>query len=168
MSGIRPEDLLARLVSGIGEESRIVRRSKSEPEPTAHWTSPILLERCAYLRKMARAGEGFATDTLRESAGYSATLVTRLRNSPAEALESVAQFIFVLEGRATLITGGLIENPRKIAPGHTTGSSIAGGTAQDLRTGDVVHIAAGVPVQFQVPNEKAFSCLVLRITEIEG
>lgn len=115
---------------------------------------------------MARAGEGFAIDTIRESPAHRTLLVVRLRNSPAEQFESITQVLVVLEGRATLITGGLIDNPRKTAPGLTTGSSIAGGTSQDLRPGDVVHIAPGVPVQFHVPNEKPFSCLTLRITEV--
>jgi hypothetical protein len=73
----------------------------------------------------------------------------------------------VLEGRATLVTGGEIEKPRKTGPGETTGAGIAGGTMREVRAGDVVHVAGGIPVQALVAGEKAFSCLVMRIREIQ-
>ncbi|HEY3705595.1 MAG TPA: hypothetical protein VGL22_11075 [Terracidiphilus sp.] len=166
MSGMRPEDLLARIIHGALDTPKPAphRPQPDADQPTAHWTNPLLLERVAYLRKMARAGEGFATDTLRDSPGHRTILVTRLRNSPAESFESIAQFLLVLEGRATLITGGLLDKPRKTAPGHNTGNAITGGDAQELLPGDVLHIAPGVPTEFHVPNEKPFSCLIVRIT----
>jgi hypothetical protein len=166
MEKMRPEDLLARLIQGAPDPAP---RSPSPAPPThlQHWTAPILLERCSYLRKMARAGEGWASETIREYPGHCAMLIIRLRNSSAEMLDGVAQMIHVLEGRATMVTGGVIEKPRKTAPGETSGSAVQGGSHQELRPGDVIHIAGGVPVQFLVPNEKPFSCLVLRINEME-
>ncbi|UWZ86050.1 cupin domain-containing protein [Occallatibacter riparius] len=164
MEKMQPEQLLARLIHGSPDPAP-PRRSESELAKVQHWTAPILLERCAYLRKMARAGEGWASDTIRDYPGHQATLVVRLRNSSAEMLDGVAQMIHVLEGRATIVTGGLIERPRKTAPGQTTGTAILGGSTQELRPGDVIHIAGGIPVQFHVPNEKPFSCLILQIKE---
>jgi hypothetical protein len=94
-------------------------------------------------------------------------LVVRLRNGDAEMLEGVAQMFHVLEGRATMVTGGVIEKPRKAGRGETIGSGIQRGSQQELRAGDVAHVAGGVPVQFLVGGEKSFSCLVLRMQEIE-
>jgi hypothetical protein len=171
MEKLQPEQLLARLIQGVADPVPAPpRRSESEPADVQHtnvqhWTAPVLLERCAWLRKMARAGEGWASDTIREYPGHQAALVVRLRNSSVEMLDGIAQMIHVLEGRATMVTGGTIERPRKTAPGETTGASIQGGAQQEVRAGDVIHIAGSVPVQFLVPNEKPFSCLILRVPE---
>lgn len=128
-------------------------RNQPETRPVVHWTGPVLLERAAYLKKMARASEGWAEETIRESPGHRAMLVVRLRNSDAEMLEGVAQMFFVLEGRATMITGGVIEKPRQSGPGQTSGIAIQGGSHQELRPGDVVHIAGGVPCRCSEPEK---------------
>jgi hypothetical protein len=164
---MRPEDLLARIVQGIDNPGPVRRPATQEWGDVQHWTGPVLLERAAYLKKMARAGEGWAAETVRDYPGHRAMLVVRLRNSGAELLDGVSQMFFVLEGRATLVTGGEIEKPRKAGPGETTGAGIQGGSHQELRAGDVVHVAGSVPVQFLVAGEKAFSCLVMRMQEIE-
>jgi mannose-6-phosphate isomerase-like protein (cupin superfamily) len=167
MEKMQPEELLARIIQGTDDPRPGRRPAQSVPQQVQHWTAPILLERCAYLRKMSRAGEGWAAETIRDYPGHRTMLVVRLRNSSAELLDGVAQMFHVLEGRATMVTGGAIEKPRKTSPRETTGAAIQGGLPQELRPGDVIHIAGGVPVQFLVPNEKPFSCLILRVTEIE-
>jgi mannose-6-phosphate isomerase-like protein (cupin superfamily) len=168
MEKMQPEELLGRIIRGIEADSAPAPRPKTPASPgVQHWTAPVLLERAAYLRKMARAGEGWAEETIRDYPGHLARLVVRLRNSDAEIHDDLAQMFFVLEGRATLVTGGMIEKPRKSGPGVTTGHAIQGGSHQELRAGDVIHVAGGVPVQFLVAGEKPFSCLIVGITEID-
>jgi hypothetical protein len=75
--------------------------------------------------------------------------------------------VMVLDGRATLVTGGILEKEKRTAPGERTGSGISGGSNAELRGGDVVHVAAGIPHQLLVPGEKAFSYLTLKIREIK-
>ncbi len=76
-------------------------------------------------------------------------------------------FFVVLSGAATLVTGGTVVKAHTIAPGETRGDSIEGGHAQELRQGDVVHVAAGTPHQFLVSGEKTITSLVLKIQESE-
>jgi hypothetical protein len=42
------------------------RMRKDAPPHADHWPTAILLERAAYLRKLARAGDGQASETLKE------------------------------------------------------------------------------------------------------
>ena len=164
---MQPEDILGRL---IGAEERALPRKKSDRERERscdHWTAPVLLERAAYLRKMARASEGAASDVIREFGGHRAELHVRLRNGLAETHEEFAHVFVVLDGRATLVTGGGLEEARKARPGEMTEVGIAGGESRELRAGDVVHVAAGMPHQVLVAGEKAFSYLALRIREME-
>jgi mannose-6-phosphate isomerase-like protein (cupin superfamily) len=130
-----------------------------------HWSPAVLLERAAYLRKLARSGDGQASETLKEYPGHAAMLSFRSRDGEAELHEHFADIFIVLDGRATLVTGGTIAAPRTIGPGETRGDRVEGGARQELRTGDVAHVPAGVPHQMLLAGEKTISCLVVKIQE---
>ncbi len=54
----------------------------------------------------------------------------------------------VVEGTATVVTGGTLVEPRETAPGELRAKAIDGGTPQQLAAGDVLAIPSGVPHQF--------------------
>jgi mannose-6-phosphate isomerase-like protein (cupin superfamily) len=130
-----------------------------------HWTSAVLLERAAYLHKMATQGDGSASETLKEYPLHRAMLSFRSRDGEAEVHENFADVFYVLEGRATLVTGGTVAGARLIKPGETRGSSIENGARQELRAGDVAHVPAGLPHQMLVAGEQTVTCLVLKVQE---
>jgi glc operon protein GlcG len=55
---------------------------------------------------------------------------------------------YVLSGSASLVTGGEVVDPAATEPNEIRGSRIVGGHTQELRAGDVVSIARGVPHWF--------------------
>jgi quercetin dioxygenase-like cupin family protein len=130
-----------------------------------HWTPAILLERAAYLRKLAKYGEGWASETLKEYPRHCAMLLVRGRDGEAEVHEKFADLFIVLEGRATLQTGGALVGARRTTPGEMRGDSIEGGLRQELRAGDVAHVPAGEPHRMLVSGDKMAACLVLKIQE---
>jgi mannose-6-phosphate isomerase-like protein (cupin superfamily) len=146
-----------------------VARARAKGEKTAlgldHWTAAVLLERAAYLHKLAKHGDGSASETLKEYPRHCAMLSFRNRDGEAEAHENFADVFYVLEGRATLVTGGTVAGARLIQPGETRGSSIEGGARQELRAGDVAHVPAGLPHQMLVAGEQTVTCLVLKVQE---
>jgi glc operon protein GlcG len=60
--------------------------------------------------------------------------------------------IYVLEGSATLVTGGKAVSPKEIAPGEIRGTMIEGGETRKIGTGDVIIIPNGVPHWFKEVN----------------
>ena len=143
-----------------------VAPKSSRPRGQAdHWASPVLLERGAYLRRMAAAGEGSASETLREYPRHAAMLAFRSRNGEAEIHEKFADVFCVLAGGATLVTGGTVAGARLTDPGELRGSGIEGGIRQDLRSGDVAHVPAGTPHQMLVSSEKTVTYLVIKVQE---
>jgi len=130
-----------------------------------HWTSAVLLERAAYLHKMATQGDGSAGETLKEYPLHCAMLSFRSRDGEAEVHENFADVFYVLEGRATLVTGGTVAGARLTKPGETRGTSIEGGVRQELRAGDVAHVPAGLSHQMLVAGEQTVTCLVLKVQE---
>jgi mannose-6-phosphate isomerase-like protein (cupin superfamily) len=161
--------ILKELLPAEKDVALVAARARVKGQKTAlhldHWTSAVLLERAAYLHKLARQGDGSAGETLKEYPRHCAMLSFRSRDGEAEAHENFADVFYVLEGRATLVTGGTVAGARLIKPGETRGSSIEGGARQELRAGDVAHVPAGLPHQMLVAGEQTVACLVLKVQE---
>jgi uncharacterized RmlC-like cupin family protein len=133
--------------------------------PVDHWTTSVLLERAAYLRKMAKFGDGSASEILKDYPGHAATLLFRARSGDASMHESRAQLILVLAGNATLVTGGKLAGCCSSSAGETRSNSIDGGMRLELRSGDVVHIPAATPRQLLLAGDKTIACLILEVQE---
>ena len=134
--------------------------------PVDHWSPAVLLERAAYLRKLAKHGDGSASETLKEYPQHCAMLSFRSRDGEAEVHERFADLFCVIAGKATLVTGGVVSGARMVAPGETRGLAIEGGTQQMLRAGDLAHVPAGTPHQMLVKAEDTITCLVMKVQEI--
>ena len=130
-----------------------------------HWSPAVLLERAATLRELARQGDGAASETLREYPGHCAMLLFRSRDGAAEVHENFADVFYVLDGHATLVTGGVVAGAASIGPGEVRGSSVEGGCRQELRAGDVAHVPAGLPHQMLLRGEQTLTCLVMKVRE---
>jgi mannose-6-phosphate isomerase-like protein (cupin superfamily) len=140
-------------------------RPSGPKNPVDHWSPPILLERAAVLRKMAKHGDGSASETLREYPRHFVMLSLRSRSGEVEVHERFADLFVVLSGAVTLVTGGTVSGARIIAPGETRGLSIEGGTQQKLRPGDVAHVPAGTPHQMLLKGEDTITCMVMKVQE---
>jgi mannose-6-phosphate isomerase-like protein (cupin superfamily) len=134
--------------------------------PVDHWSPAVLLERAAYLRKLAKHGDGSASETLKECPQHCAMLSFRSRDGEAEVHEKFADLFCVLAGNATLLSGGVVIGARAVAPGETRGRSIEGGLRQTLRAGDFAHVPAGTPHQMLVKADETITSLVLKVQEV--
>ena len=67
----------------------------------------------------------------------------------AEVHDRDTDIIYVLEGAATLVTGGLVVDGKPTAPGEVRGSAIERGERRRLAPGDVVVVPNGTPHWFQ-------------------
>jgi quercetin dioxygenase-like cupin family protein len=70
---------------------------------------------------------------------------------------------YVIEGSATLVTGGEMQQPRTVAPNEIRGSSIVGGVTHAVGKGDIIVISNKEPHWFkEVPAP--FVYLVIKST----
>jgi mannose-6-phosphate isomerase-like protein (cupin superfamily) len=135
--------------------------------PMDHWSLAVLRERGEYLGKLAKHGDGSAGETLKEFPGHAAMLSFRSRDGQVEVHENFADLFYVLEGRATLLTGGTVTGANTVAPGEMRGDAIEGGSRQELRPGDLAHVPAGLPHQMLVASDRTVTCFVLKIAKVE-
>jgi mannose-6-phosphate isomerase-like protein (cupin superfamily) len=143
----------------------IAPKARAPKSPVDHWSPAILLERAAYLRKLAKHGDGSASETLKEYPQHFAMLSFRSRDGEAEVHERFADLFCVLAGTATLVTGGVVAGARTVAPGETRGASIEGGMRQKLRAGDLIHVPAGTPHQMLLAGDETITSLVMKMQE---
>jgi len=67
----------------------------------------------------------------------------------AEVHTKDADIVYVLDGTATLVTGGAPVDLKNTAPDEFRGAEIISGDTRQLNKGDVIIIPAGVPHQFK-------------------
>jgi glc operon protein GlcG len=73
---------------------------------------------------------------------------------------------YVIQGAATLVTGGTAVDPKSIAPEELRGTALIGGETRKLVPGDVVVIPNGVPHWFK-EVEAPFLYYVVKVRQAE-
>ena len=85
---------------------------------------------------------------LLETAGYKVHASRRAEPGQAEIHTLDTDVVYVVDGSATLVTGGKAVDAKEIAPNEIRGSKIDGGEEQHITKGDVIVIPNGLPHQF--------------------
>ena len=130
-----------------------------------HWTTAELMERAKQLRAKAAAGDGSASETLEKYPHHYTMLAFRQSSGGGELHQNFADIFFILDGHATVVTGGALVDERTTAPGEIRGKSVDGGSRQDVKAGDVVHIPAGLPHQTLVSPGNSVTYFVVKVEE---
>jgi uncharacterized protein GlcG (DUF336 family)/mannose-6-phosphate isomerase-like protein (cupin superfamily) len=96
--------------------------------------------------------EGFAKGSvLFDGAGRNYMVHASRREAPGmvEVHTKDTDILYVLQGRATVVTGGTMVDRNNIAPGEIRGREISGGETRKLAPGDAMIIPNGVPHWFK-------------------
>jgi len=97
-------------------------------------------------KKVAAA---FAKGTpLLETAGYKVHASRRVEPGEAEIHTLDTDVIYVVDGSATLVTGGKAIDTKVIGPNEIRGNRLEGGEVHHITKGDAIIIPNGVPHQF--------------------
>lgn len=132
-----------------------------------HWSPAQLLERAQHLRQLAAQGDGSASETLEKYPHHYTMLAFRSRDGGGELHQNYADLFYIIDGHATVMTGGEVVDPKPSGPGEIRGSSVKGGALQELKAGDVVHIPAGTPHQMLVASGDTVTYFVVKVQEIQ-
>ena len=136
----------------------------SQAMKSDHWSKPELLDRAKHLQQLA-AEKGSASEKLETYPHHYTMLAFRNRSGGGEVHQNFADVFFILDGHATLITGGEVVDPKSTGPGETLAASVKGGSRQELKAGDVVHIPAGMPHQMVLADGDTVTYFVIKAEE---
>jgi quercetin dioxygenase-like cupin family protein len=106
-------------------------------------------------------------EPLLETAGYKVHASRRDAAGKAELHMRDTDIIYVLDGSATVVTGGSIQDAATVSEGEIRGASIQGGVQQELVKGDVLVVPNGVPHWF-ARVDAPFRYYVVKATDKDG
>jgi mannose-6-phosphate isomerase-like protein (cupin superfamily) len=130
-----------------------------------HWSKSELLDRAKHLQELAAKGDGSASETIEKYPHHYTMLAFRSASGGGELHQHFADIFYILDGHATVLTGGQLVDPKTTAPGEIRGKSVEGGTRQELRASDVVHIPAGMPHQMLLNEGESVTYFVIKVEE---
>ncbi|HEY1613486.1 MAG TPA: hypothetical protein VGF97_07350 [Rhizomicrobium sp.] len=99
----------------------------------------------ATIEQTREQSTGIALMNYLRTPGYSAAVVRRTTAGKAELHERVDDIWYVLDGGATLVTGGSLIDPHGTEAGEVRGSGVSHGTERQIAKGDLIGIPAGTP-----------------------
>ena len=128
-------------------------------------TQSQMIEQTQQLTAKAQGPSGTASAKLNEYPNHYTMIALRHKDGGAEIHENFADFFLVVQGSATLVTGGSVEGGKEVNPVEFRGGVVRNGTSMTLNSGDVVHIPATVPHQMLVPEGSTFIYYVIKVKE---
>ena len=90
---------------------------------------------------------------LLDSGAYKLDAGRRVEPGEVEFHAHAVDVMHVVQGTATVVTGGTMRNAREVAPGELRARAVDGGTAHELSEGDVLAVPSGVPHQFTAVSD---------------
>jgi mannose-6-phosphate isomerase-like protein (cupin superfamily) len=139
----------------------------AQAQQVDHYTPESLSKQSEPLKAKAAASNGVASETL-EKYGVDYTMLSfRSQDGGAELHEKFADIFVVIDGGATLLSGGELVSPTASGPGEMRAASILHATSTTLAKGDVVHIPANTPHQLLIPKGTTLTYFVVKIKEKE-
>ena len=124
------------------------------------WTATELQTR---VRNEKPNAAGVSLDRLGSWGNHRTQHELSTRGGASEAHTNLADVIMITSGEITLLSGGVLEEPKSTTPGELRGKSIIGGTARKLSAGDIVHVLPNTPHSLTVEPGKQCTFFVVKI-----
>jgi mannose-6-phosphate isomerase-like protein (cupin superfamily) len=97
-------------------------------------------------------GQPLVAERILTLAPYAASLEYRSAVGPAAVHEKEAEIFYVIDGSATLVTGGKLVNEKRNNAENLGGTGIEGGKSQAVAKGDFVIVPENTPHWFSAIN----------------
>ena len=156
--------LAALITASAGAQTTATPAASPAPATGVVYHSKESLDKIAEeVTKTSRsAPAGTAAVTLDTFPTHFTMVAVRLQSGGAELHKKAADIFVVMDGEATVITGGTIINPTGTGD-EVKGTRVEGGTSQLLRKGDVIMIPANTPHQTTLAPGKTFTYYVVKV-----
>jgi quercetin dioxygenase-like cupin family protein len=126
-------------------------------------SSEIAAQSAAQLAKAQQSDSGSASVILKKYPGHYTMISSRTKSGGAEVHAHFSDFLIVVDGEGTELTGGTVVDPKEGPDGETRGTRLEGATSHTLHKGDVIHIEAGTPHQAIEAPGQTLTLLVIKV-----
>lgn len=112
-----------------------------------------------------KSGGAFAGETLNKYGNHLTMLAHRESNGSAELHMKDADYLYIIDGDVTIITGGKMVAGKKTEANEIRGTSIQDGQSQKLGIGDIIHIQPNTPHQMMLAPGHTVTYFVVKVTQ---
>jgi mannose-6-phosphate isomerase-like protein (cupin superfamily) len=99
-----------------------------------------------------KENQPIVTEPILRLAPYNANLEYRASVGAAAVHETEAELFYVIDGSATMITGGKLVDEKRTNPANLTGTAIEGGSSRSVAKGDFIVVPENTPHWFSAIN----------------
>jgi mannose-6-phosphate isomerase-like protein (cupin superfamily) len=122
-------------------------------EPKLYASSADITALIAKARSERKKDEPRIPEPILRLAPYGATLEYRASVGPAAVHVDEAEFFYVIDGSATMVTGGKLVNESRTNAQNLSGTAIEGGTSRAIAKGDFIVVPEGTPHWFSTIDQ---------------
>jgi hypothetical protein len=94
---------------------------------------------------------------------YQYLQIRRPRSGVPEVHDRWTDVTMVQSGRATLLSGGIVNGGHLESPGEHRGGTITGGSSRSVAAGDLMIIPAGMPHQYLIASGDSLRYLTIKV-----
>jgi mannose-6-phosphate isomerase-like protein (cupin superfamily) len=123
-----------------------------QPETKTYSSAADVKALIAKAKADHKPGQPTTIETILNLAPYQAHLEYRTGVGPAAVHEKEAEMFYVIEGSATLTTGGKLKDEKRTNAANLTGTGIEGGESKQVAKGDFVIVPENTPHWFSKIN----------------
>ena len=114
-------------------------KGKAAPQPNKEYSSAAdVAAMIAKAKNDRKDGQAFVQANILRLAPYSAGLEYRASVGPAAVHETEAEMFYVIDGSATMITGGKLVGETRTNADNLSGTAIEGGSSRTIGKGDFI------------------------------
>ena len=133
--------------------------------PVDAFSSSKLKELAAKLSAEAKKKGGSSFETLTRYGNHYTMMAYRDRTGSSELHVKDADVFMILDGDATIVTGGKMVKAKTTQPNELRGTGIDGGSTQKLGPGDIIHIQPNTPHQLKLAPGHSITYFVVKVTQ---
>jgi mannose-6-phosphate isomerase-like protein (cupin superfamily) len=111
-------------------------------------SSADVQELIANAKRIRKSDQPMVSQPILQLVPYRASLEYRPAVGPASVHEKEAEIFYVIDGAATLVTGGKLANEKRTNAENLSGTAIEGGTPQPVAKGDFFIVPENTPHWF--------------------
>jgi mannose-6-phosphate isomerase-like protein (cupin superfamily) len=139
--------LVFTLVAGV-----VIAQGPAPQTPKTYTSASEITAMMAKAKADRKPDQANLIQNILRLAPYSASLEYRGAVGPAAVHEKEAELFYVIDGSATLVTGGKLVNEKRTNAENLSGTAIEGGNNQPIAKGDFAIVPENTPHWFSPVN----------------
>ena len=128
--------------------SLITMAAAQPPAPKTSASAADIAALAAKAKSEHKEGQATVIESILRLAPYNVNLEYRTAVGPAAVHEHEAELFYVLDGSATLTTGGKLTDEKRTNAENLTGTGITGGSERKVSKGDFIIVPENTPHWF--------------------